>query len=68
MSVLLRVFAVLAIAIAAFLVYAVIAAVTSDEGARAGVAIAYIVGAALLTFAAVTAWRRANGPATPGGV
>jgi predicted Co/Zn/Cd cation transporter (cation efflux family) len=66
MGVLLRVFAVLAVLIAAFLVYAVINAAASDGGARVGVAIAYIVGALLLTWAAVMSWRRAGrGQATP---
>jgi hypothetical protein len=66
MSVLLRVFAVLAVAIAAFLVYAVIHAAASDGGARAGVAIGYIIGAIVLTAGAVWAWRRASGgPVAP---
>ena len=69
MSVLLRVFAVLAVAIAALLVYAVIHAAASDGGARVGVAIAYIVGACVLTYGALMAWRRASRPrATPGTV
>jgi hypothetical protein len=55
---LLRAIAVLLVLIAAFLIYAVIAAVTSDEGARVGVCIAYVVGAALAVFAASALWRR----------
>ena len=51
------------VAIAAFLVYAVINAAASDGGAKVGVSIGYIVGAILLTWAAVTLWRR-GGPAT----
>jgi hypothetical protein len=63
MKLLLRAVAVLFVVIAAVLIYAVIAAVTSDGGAKAGVAIGYIVGSALLLWAAVVLWRR--GPATP---
>jgi len=62
MKVLLRAVAVLFVAIGAFLIYAVIHAAASDGGARAGVAIGYIVAAALLTWAAVALWRR-GGPA-----
>jgi hypothetical protein len=58
MNVVLKVVAVFFVAIAAFLVYAVIHAAASDGGARAGVAIGYIIGAALLTWAAVKLWRR----------
>jgi uncharacterized PurR-regulated membrane protein YhhQ (DUF165 family) len=61
MKVLLRIVAVLFVAIGAFLVYAVIHALGSDGGARAGVAVGYIVGAALLTWAAVALWRRGSG-------
>jgi hypothetical protein len=69
MPVLLRVFAVLAVVIAAFLVFAVINAAASEGGARAGVAIAYIIGAAVLSWLAVMAWRRAGrGPGAPGQV
>jgi hypothetical protein len=63
MKVLLRIIAVLFVAIGAFLIYAVIHALGSDGGARAGVAIGYIVGAALLTWAAVALWRRGRTPA-----
>ncbi len=59
MTILLRVIAVLFVAIAAFLVYAVVNALTSDGGARAGVAVAYIVGAILLSAAARVMWMRA---------
>ena len=61
MKVLLRAVAVLFVAIGAFLIYAVIHAAASDGGARAGVAIGYIVAAALLTWAAVALWRRGRG-------
>jgi threonine/homoserine/homoserine lactone efflux protein len=68
MGVLLRVFSVLAVLIAAFLIYAVINAAASEGGARAGVAIAYIIGAAVLAWLAVMAWKRAGrAPAAPGG-
>jgi hypothetical protein len=66
MSVLLRIFAVLAVLVAAFLVGAVINALLSDGGARTGVAIGYIAGAIVLAALAVMAWRRAGrGPVTP---
>jgi len=64
MKVLLRSVAVLFVAIGAVLIYAVIAAATSDEGARAGVAVAFVVGAAVLAWAAVMLWRR-GGTAAP---
>ncbi|MEA2423393.1 MAG: hypothetical protein QOF55_2492 [Thermoleophilaceae bacterium] len=64
MKVLLRAIAVLFLAIGAFLIYAVIHAAASDGGARAGVAIGYIVGAALLAWAAVTLWRRGGSRST----
>ena len=66
MRVLLRALAVLCILIAAFLVYAVIHAAASAGGARAGVAIAYIIGAIILALAAARLWRgpsRSAGPA-----
>jgi predicted Co/Zn/Cd cation transporter (cation efflux family) len=47
------------------LVYAVIAAVGSDGGAKVGVAIAYIVGAILLLVGAAALWRRPGAPAGP---
>jgi threonine/homoserine/homoserine lactone efflux protein len=67
MSVLLRILAVLCVLIGAFLIFAVINAAASDGGARAGVAIGYIVGAAILAWAAVSMWRAANrrGASTP---
>jgi multisubunit Na+/H+ antiporter MnhB subunit len=63
MKTLLRAIAVLFVLIAAFLVYAVIHAVNSAGGARAGVAVAYIVGAILLALAARALWRRPARPA-----
>ena len=67
MKVLLRAVAVLFVAIGALLIYAVINALGSEGGARAGVAVAYIVGAVLLGWAAVALWRRggASAPAQP---
>lgn len=58
-----KILAVLCVAIAAFLVYAIIAAVTSDAGARVGVCIGYAVGAGLLGFVAAKLWR--GGRAAP---
>ena len=64
MKILLRAVAVVLVLIAAVLVYAVIAAVGSEGGAKTGVAIAYIVGAILLAVAAGALWRRpARSPA-----
>jgi hypothetical protein len=67
MKIAIRAVAVLFVAIAVFLIAAVINALGSEGGARAGVAVAYVVGSALLTAAAVAMWRasarRAAGPA-----
>ena len=60
MNFLLRSAAVLAVAIGLFLMYAVVNAVSSDGGARAGVAIGYVAGAIVLGAVAVGAWRTAN--------
>ena len=60
MNFLLRSSAVLAVAIGLFLLYAVIAAVTSDGGARVGVAVGYVAGAIVLGAGAVFAWRTAS--------
>jgi len=57
MKVLLRIIAVLCVAIAAFLIFAVINAVASDEGARAGVAVAYVAGSIALAAVAAALWR-----------
>ena len=65
MRVLLRAVAVLFIAIAAFLVYAVIHAAASAGGARAGVAIAYIIGAIILALVAARLWRGPRASAGP---
>jgi multisubunit Na+/H+ antiporter MnhB subunit len=61
MRVLMRAIAVLFVAIAAFLVYAVIHAAASEGGAKTGVAIGYIIGAIVLTAAAAYLWRRPAG-------
>ena len=58
MKILLRAVAIVFVLIAAFLIYAVIHAAASAGGARAGVAIGYIIGAILLTWAATALWRR----------
>lgn len=67
-----KVVAVVFVAVAAFLVYAVIAALASAGGARPGVAIGYVVGAAILGYLAVLLWRKsmrrpidAAGPVEP---
>jgi membrane protein YqaA with SNARE-associated domain len=57
--------AVVFVLIAAFLVYAVIAAIASTAGARVGVCIGYIAGAAVLSLLAATLWRRSSRPASP---
>jgi hypothetical protein len=59
----LRVAAVVMLVIAAALVYFVIAAVSSDGGAKPGVAVLYIIGAIALSVGASFLWRRhAPGP------
>ena len=66
MKTLLRIVAIVLVLIAAVLVYAVIAAVSSDGGAKTGVAIAYIVGAIVLVAGAAALWRRPAPDATAG--
>jgi multisubunit Na+/H+ antiporter MnhB subunit len=63
MTVIKRFVATLFVAIAAFLVYAVVHAVASPGGARWGVCAGYIAAAAVLTLIAVRLWRRR--PDTP---
>ena len=58
MKIVLRAVAVLFVAIAAFLLYAVVSALTSSGGAKAGVTVGYVVGAIVLVLAAVWLWRR----------
>ena len=64
MKAVLKVVSVLFIAVAAFLVYAIVAAVSSEEGARVGVCIAYAAIAGVLGFAAAKLWNWRAG-ATP---
>jgi threonine/homoserine/homoserine lactone efflux protein len=69
MKIFMRLAAGLLVAIALFLVYAVIHAAASTAGARVGVCIAYIVGAAVLVFLATRLWAKSSGPrgtSTPG--
>jgi hypothetical protein len=65
MKAVLKIVAVLFAAVAVFLVYAVIAAATSDEGARVGVCVGYAVAAVVLGFAAVKLWNFRRAGATP---
>ena len=67
MGILLRVFSVIAVLIAAFLVYVVIDVATGSADLREGIAVLYIGGAAVLTALAVLAWRKAGrgGTAAP---
>jgi hypothetical protein len=60
MKVVMKLVAVLLVAIAAFLVYAVIHAAASAGGARVGVCIAYLAGALILGFLALRTWRRSE--------
>jgi hypothetical protein len=53
-----KVIALVFAALAAFLIYAVIAAITSAGGARVGVCIGYVAGALVLLYLAGRLWRR----------
>lgn len=53
--------AILLVLIAAFLIYAVIHALGSAGGAKAGVSVGYIVAALVLGYVASMLWRR-SGP------
>ncbi|MGO9975262.1 MAG: hypothetical protein ACLP01_21170 [Solirubrobacteraceae bacterium] len=64
MKFLLRIVATLFVAIALFLIYAVVHAFASAGGANVPVCIGYVVGAALLGFLATKMWRRR--PSTAG--
>ena len=68
MNVLLKIVAIILVLIAAGLIYAVIAALTSDGGARAGVAIGYVVGSLVLLFIASMLWKRSAGGTRTGTV
>jgi Na+/proline symporter len=68
---LIRVLAVLCLAIGAFLIYAVINAASSSGGANVPVCIGYVIGAALLAYIARWLWtrpaRRAKAATAPAG-
>jgi drug/metabolite transporter superfamily protein YnfA len=59
--VLLKIAAALCVVIGAFLIYAVIHAAESSGGAKAGVAVLYVVIAIALGYAASRLWRRSSG-------
>jgi multisubunit Na+/H+ antiporter MnhB subunit len=61
-KVLLRLVAVIFVAIGLFLIYAVIHAVGSAGGARVGVCVGYVAGALILGYLALRLWRRSAGP------
>jgi peptidoglycan/LPS O-acetylase OafA/YrhL len=63
MKIVLRILSVLFVAIAAFLLIVVIS-VAADSGTdlRTGVAIGYVIGAAVLIAAAVAMWRSTSKP------
>lgn len=63
MKVLMKIASVLFVAIAAFLIYAIIHAAASAGGARVGVCVAYAAAAAALGFVATRLWRRSAVPA-----
>jgi hypothetical protein len=65
MKILLRIVAIVCVAIGAFLIYAVIHALGSEGGARAGVAVLYVAISIALGFLAVWLWRRPEREATP---
>ncbi len=60
MKVLFRAIAIFLAAIGALLIYAVIAALGSEGGAKPAVAVGYVIGAILLAAAAVSLWRAAS--------
>ncbi len=62
MKVLAKIASVLFVLIAAFLVYAVVAAFASAGGANVAVCVGYVIGALVLGFLAVTLWRRSARP------
>lgn len=64
MKIVLRIVAILCVLIAGFLVYAVINAITSENGAREGVAVLYVAISIALGFIAVWLWRRTARPPT----
>jgi hypothetical protein len=62
MKIFMRFVAALLVAIALFLIYAVIHAAASTAGARVGVCIAYVAGAVVLGFLATRLWNRSSRP------
>ena len=58
MSVILKIVAILFVAVGAFLVYAVVAAVGSAGGANVPACIGYVAGALVLAFLAFKMWKR----------
>lgn len=64
MKVLLKAVAALFVAVGAFLIYAVVNAVTSTQGARVGVCIGYVAAAVVLGLLAAKLWRRSSGSTT----
>jgi multisubunit Na+/H+ antiporter MnhB subunit len=60
MRILLKIVAVLFVAIGAFLIYAVVHAMGSAGGAKVGIAILYVVIALVLAYAASWLWRRSS--------
>lgn len=60
MSIVLRLVSLPLAAIAGFLIYAVVHAVTSAGGARPGVAVAYVAAAIVLLVLAAMCWRSAT--------
>lgn len=58
-----KIVAVLFVAIAAFLLYAVVHAFASAAGARVGICVLYVAGALVLGFLATKLWRRS--PSAP---
>jgi len=57
----LKALAVLFVAIAGFLIYAILAAVTSEEGARVGVCVAYAATVVVLGYLAMKMWTYRGG-------
>ena len=65
MKLLLRIIAVLCVLIGGFLIYAVIHAIASENGAREGIAVLYVAISIALGFVAVWLWRRTARPTPP---
>ena len=65
MKVVLKIVAALLVAIGAFLIYALVHAAASAGGARVGVSVAYLAGALVLGFLAVTMWKRSAPQSKP---